>query len=297
LPAAQLLSRAAEAEALMVFMPDRIDEDFLRHCPHLKVIGAALKGYDNFNVEACSRRGVWFTIVPDLLTVPTAELVVGLMIDLARHIRAGDRLIRKGGFSGWRPRFYGKGLQGSTAGIIGLGAVGRALARRLAALEMKIMYTDIQPVPTEMFAGTVAVYASLENLLRESDFVIPLAPLTTQTRHLLNARTLTLMKPGSFLVNAGRGSLVDERAVAEALAGGHLAGYAADVFELEDWALADRPRDINLQLLSLTERTVFTPHLGSAVGAVRLAIEMEAAQNILEALNGKTPRGAVNQPK
>jgi phosphonate dehydrogenase len=134
LPAAELLLRASEAEALMVFMPDRIDEEFLRHCPHLKVIGAALKGYDNFDVEACSRRGIWFTIVPDLLTVPTAELVVGLMIALARKILPADRSIREGRFAGWRPRFYGLGLEKGTAGIIGLGDVGRALARRLAAL-------------------------------------------------------------------------------------------------------------------------------------------------------------------
>jgi phosphonate dehydrogenase len=297
LPTGQLLLRAAEAEALMVFMPDRIDEAFLQGCPRLQVIGAALKGYDNFDVEACSRRGIWFTIVPDLLTVPTAELVVGLMIALARQVLSADRLLRERGFGGWRPQFYGFGLEQRNAGIIGLGAVGRAVARRLAAFDMKVLYTDRQPVSTEVFAGTLARYTSLENLLRESDFVIPLVPLNAQTHHLLNTRTLALMKPGSFLVNAGRGSLVDERAVAGALATGHLGGYAADVFEMEDWARPDRPRAVDPQLLSMTDRTVFTPHLGSAVGTVRLAIEMEAAQNILEALNGKTPRGAVNQPK
>jgi phosphonate dehydrogenase len=247
-------------------------------------------------VEACSRRGIWFTIVPDLLTVPTAEMVVGLMIALARNIRAGDRLIREGRFRGWRPQFYGLGLELRTAGIIGLGAVGRALAQRLAALGMKVLYADIQPVPTEVFAGTVVHYTSLENLLRESDFVIPLVPLNARTHHLLNARTLSLLKPGCFLVNAGRGSLVDERAVAEALSDGRLGGYAADVFEMEDWARPDCPRAVDPQLLSMTDRTVFTPHLGSAVGTVRRAIEMEAAQNILEALDGKAPRGAVNHP-
>jgi phosphonate dehydrogenase len=112
----------------------------------------------------------------------------------------------------------------------------------------------------------------------------------------LNTRTLALLKPGSFLINAGRGSVVDERAVAAALRSGHLGGYAADVFEMEDWALPDRPQTLAPELLAMTERTVFTPHLGSAVRDVRLAIEMEAAANILEALAGKTPQGAINQP-
>jgi phosphonate dehydrogenase len=296
LPSTQLLLRAGQAEALMVFMPDRIDHFFLRHCPRLKVIGAALKGYDNFDVEACTRRGIWFTIVPDLLTVPTAEMVVGLMIALARNILPGDHLIRDGNFQGWRPQLYGLGLQGRTAGIIGMGAVGQAVARRLAPFEMHILYTDIRPLPEERQLDSPALFTSLDDLLQRSDYILPLVPLTETTKHLLNAERLALMKPGSFLVNAGRGSLVDEEAVAQALQSGHLSGYAADVFEMEDWALLDRPEAIHPALLSLPERTVFTPHLGSAVQTNRLEIEMEAARNIVEALDGKTPRGAINQP-
>jgi phosphonate dehydrogenase len=291
-----LLSWAAQADALMVFMPDRIDEAFLQQCPRLKVIGAALKGYDNFDVEACSRRGIWFTIVPELLTIPTAELIVGLMIALARNLLPGDELIRSGAFQGWRPQFYGKGLNGSTAGIIGLGAVGRALAQRLKAFDMKIIYNDVSPLPDDEASRLGVVHATLEELLKKSDYVIPLVPLTRETRHLIDRRKLTLMKPGGFLINAGRGSIADERAVAEALQEGRLAGYAADVFEVEDWALSDRPPAIDPQLRSMREKTVFSPHLGSAVRAVRLEIEMEAARNILEALNGQTPRGAVNRP-
>jgi phosphonate dehydrogenase len=291
-----LLPRAAQADALMVFMPDRIDEAFLQQCPRLKVIGAALKGYDNFDVEACTRRGIWFTIVPDLLTVPTAELIVGLMIALARNLLPGDEQIRQGAFHGWRPQFYGKGLNGANAGIIGLGAVGRALAHRLKAFDIKIIYNDVSPLPEDQGSLLGAAHVTLEELLGESDYVIPLVPLNRETRHLIDGRKLALMKPGSFLINAGRGSVVDEKAVAEAIEKGHLAGYAADVFELEDWALSDQPSAINPQLNSMREKTVFSPHLGSAVQAIRLEIEMEAARNILEALNGQTPRGAVNQP-
>jgi phosphonate dehydrogenase len=292
----QLIRRAAEAQALLVFMPDRIDDNFLKHCPYLRVIGGALKGYDNFDVEACTRRGIWFTIVPDLLTESTADLVVGLMIALSRHILSGDRLIREGDFRGWRPQFYGTGLGGKQAGIIGLGALGQAVARRLAAFDMKIVYTDIRSIPEAALTGPSPAQVSLEELLRESDFVIPLVPLTSRTKYLLNADTLALMKPGSLLINAGRGSVVDESAVAEALEKGHLGGYAADVFEMEDWALPNRPDAVNPRLLARPDRTVFTPHLGSAVGTVRLQIEREAAVTILEALRGEIPRGAVNRP-
>jgi phosphonate dehydrogenase len=280
----------------MVFMPDHLDDFFLNQCPRLKVIGAALKGYDNFDVEACTRRGIWFTIVPDLLTVPTAEMVVGLMIALARNILPGDRLIRQGFFYGWRTQFYGLGLEGRTAGIIGMGAVGQAVARRLTAFDMQILYTDIRPIPEEELAGCQALFTPLDDLLQRSDYVLPLTPLTETTKHLLNAERLARMKPGSFLVNAGRGSLVEEEAVAKALQSGHLRGYGADVFEMEDWALQDRPDNIHPNLLSLPERTVFTPHLGSAVSTNRLQIEMEAARNIVEALDGLPPRGAINRP-
>ena len=289
-----LLSRAAKADALMVFMSDWIDEDFLQQCQRLKVIGAALKGYDNFDLEACTRRGIWLTIVPDLLTVPTAELIISLMIALARNLLPGDELIRQGGFQGWRPQFYGRGLQGNTAGIIGLGSVGKAVAQRLKAFDMQIIYNDVNPLPEEETSRLGIIPVPLEELLRESDYVIPLIPLTRETRHFIDERKLRMMKPGGFLINAGRGSLVDEKAVAGALEKGLLAGYAADVFEMEDWALSERPLTIDPQLLAMKGKTVFSPHLGSAVRGARLEIEMEAARNILEALKGQTPRGAVN---
>src|SRR5205085_9552568 len=119
------------AEAIMAFMPDRLDADLLDACPRLRIVAGALKGYDNFDHAACTKRGVWLTIVPDLLTVPTAELTIGLMIAVGRNILPGDRLVRTGTFRGWRAQLYGTGLEGSTVGIIGMGAVGRAIAERL----------------------------------------------------------------------------------------------------------------------------------------------------------------------
>lgn len=287
-PHAELITGAPvrDADALMVFMPDSLDEAFLRECPNLKIVAAALKGRDNFDVEACTRLGIWFTIVPDLLTEPTAELALALMLGLARNVLPGDRLIRSGDFRGWRPILYGTGLTGSTAGIIGFGAVGRSLAGKLSAFSCRVHYYD----------PLVATSTPLETLLASSDFVLPLLPLTPDTFHLLGRENLRLMKRGSYLINVSRGSVVDEEAVADALESGHLAGYAADTFEMEDWARSDRPREINPRLLRMTDHTLFTPHLGSAVASARLQIERAAANNILQALRGERPSGAINNP-
>lgn len=290
----EVLLRTNDADAMMVFMPDSIDADFLSACPNLKVIGAALKGYDNFDVEACTRHGIWFTIVPDLLTIPTAELTIGLLLSITRNMLQGDNYIRSRQFNGWTPRFYGTGLTGKTAGIIGMGAVGRAVAKRLAAFDMQIQYTDPQPLPQESERAWNASRTSLDQLLATSDFIIPMLPMSSDTHHTINARALDRMKPGAYLVNACRGSVVDERAVVHALRTGHLGGYAADVFEMEEWARPDRPHSIPDELLDPALPTFFTPHLGSAVKSVRMEIEREAALSILEALQGRIPRGAVN---
>ncbi len=293
LPRREIKDRTADAQAIMVFMPDTIDESFLAACPHLKMVAAALKGYDNFDVAAIRRHGAWFSIVPDLLTIPTAELALGLLIGLGRNILAGDRHLRGGGFQGWRPRLYGAGLQGRTLGIIGLGRVGRALARRLIGFEMEVIYFDTQPLDAEQEAGCQVSFRPYHQVLAASDYLLPLVPLTSQTTHLIDRRALAAMKPGAFLINVCRGSVVDEEAVAAALQEGHLAGYGADVFEMEDWARPDRPRGIPDALLADTERTLFTPHLGSAVDQVRREIALQAARNILDWLEGRTPRDAL----
>jgi phosphonate dehydrogenase len=294
LPREEVLARARDADALMAFMPDSIDGDFLDACPKLKIIGAALKGYDNFDVDACTRRGIWFSIVPDLLTVPTAELTIGLLLGLTRHLLEGDRRIRSGGFQGWLPELYGTGLTGRTLGIIGMGAVGRAIAKRMSGFDMQLVYCDDIELDAEQERAWGARRVSLDELLRESDFVVPMLPMTPQTLHLINAETIVKMKPGSHLVNACRGSVVDEQAVVDALRSGHLAGYAADVFEMEEWQRADRPKDIPKALLENNAQTFFTPHLGSAVKDVRLEIERQAARNIIQALGGQRPTGAIN---
>jgi phosphonate dehydrogenase len=286
-PREEVRRRCADAFGMIAFMPDQVDETSLASCPRLKIIACALKGFDNFDLAATRRAGVALSIVPDLLTEPTAELAVGLVIALQRHVIAGDTLVRSGRFNGWRPMLYGSGLDGSTVAIIGLGAVGAAIARRLAGFGCRIVGYD--PAPSLVPA---VESVPLDRAVALGDTVILAAPLTAATRGMIDARAIAAMKPGARLVNVGRGSVVDESAVAEALEQGRLGGYAADVFAFEDWALADRPRAIEPRLLA-QPATVFTPHLGSAVEEVRQAIAMRAAENVIDVIEGREPRDRV----
>jgi phosphonate dehydrogenase len=289
-PRAELQRRAAEADAMLAFMPDCVDRAFLADCRRLRVVACALKGCDNFDIAACTEAGIWVTIVPDLLTEPTAELAVGLAIGLGRMIHEGDAIVRSGSFDGWRPVLYGTGLDGATVTVVGMGAVGRAIAKRLGGFGCRILGVDPH---AELPLGVVR--SDLNPALQVSDFIILAAPLTAATRHLIGQDAIARMRQGALLINVGRGSVVDELAVAAALESGALGGYAADVFEMEDWALPDRPRSIDLRL-RVHPRTLFTPHLGSAVASVRRAIELRAADNIADALAGRRPRDAINDP-
>ncbi len=291
----EVINRTKDAQGLMVFMPDHIDVKFLEACPNLKVISGALRGYDNFDVEACTKRNIWFTIVPDLLAAPTAELTIGLLIVLARRMVEGDRLIRSGNFQGWKPQLYSTGLLNKTLGIIGMGKLGKALAKRLVGFDMTLLYNDKIPLTTQQEKDWKISRTSLEELLQKSDYVVLMVPLVPDTYHLINENSLKMMKPQSFLINPCRGSVVDETAIAAAIKLGHLAGYAADVFEMEDWAIANRPQRINQTLLTDINHTFFTPHLGSAINDVRRDIALEAAKNIIQGLTEKMPQGAINK--
>ena len=295
-PRDEIIARLQSADAMLAFMTDEIDAELLAAAPNLQIVACALKGYDNFDVDACTRRGVWLAIVPHHLTAPSAELAIGLAIGLVRKVASGDRLIWTKSFSGWRPILYGDTLSGATIGIAGMGAVGRAIAQRLLGFEATILYNDVTPLAVTEERRLGCTFAPLDTMLSRSDVVMLALPLTEATRHLINATRLAAFKRGAYLVNVARGSLVCERDVAEALATGTLAGYAADVFEIEDWAIPDRPREINPVLIECADVTLFTPHLGSAVAEVRRAIELEAALNIIELAEGGTPRGAINRP-
>ncbi|KAB2760767.1 hydroxyacid dehydrogenase [Rhodopseudomonas boonkerdii] len=289
-PQAEIIRRAADADAIMTFMTDTIDNAFLDACPNLKVVACALKGADNFDIEACKARGVEVAVVQDLLTAPTAELAIGLMITLARKILSGDRVIREKPFAGWRPILYGLGLDGSNVGIVGMGAVGQAVAHRLWPFRCRMSYTDQTPLSPTNEDRLGLIRRNLSDILANSDYLVLTLPLTASSQHLINAASLSALKPGALLINPARGSLVDEAAVADALEQGTLGGYAADVFETEDWARPDRPSGIEPRLLS-HQNTVFTPHIGSAVDNVRRDIALDAARDILRHLDGLPMRG------
>lgn len=291
---AEVIERARTAEALITCMADLVDDELLEACPRLRVVSAALKGYDNIDVAACTRRGVWVTILPDLLTAPTAELAVGLAIGMMRRIRVGDAVVRGGAFSGWRPMLYGTGLAGTEIGIIGMGRMGRGVARRISGFEPgRLRYADPVRLAPDDERALGAERTDVPDLLRTSELIVLTVPLSWKTRHLVGSWALRDVRPGAYLVNVSRGSVVDEAAVLAALDDGRLAGYAADVFELEEWALPDRPRHIPDRLRT-HPRTLFTPHLGSAVGEVRRQVSLAAALQVRQALEGARPDHAVN---
>jgi phosphonate dehydrogenase len=294
LSTAELLAQAHDAAALMAFMCDEINAVFLAACPRLRVVAGALKGFDNIDVAAATRQRIYVTNVPGFLTAPTAELAVTLLLGLARKLAAADHHMRTQPFAGWRPTFYGTGLSGRLIGILGMGVIGQAIARRLAGFEVRLQYYDVRPLEPSQEQQLQVQRVGLEEMLSTSDCLLAALPLTDTTRHLLNREALSRLKPNALLVNVGRGSVVDETAVADALLNDRLGGYAADVFAMEDRSLPDRPPSIPPALLADRDRTLFTPHLGSAIASVRQAIEHEAAENIVDVFQGKRPRGAVN---
>jgi phosphonate dehydrogenase len=279
-----------EAAALLAFMSDRIDAELLDRSPRLKVVAGALKGADNIDVVACAERGVWVTVVPQLLSAATAELAVGLLLAVARRLREGDALVRAGRFDGWRRRLEGFSLRGAPVGVVGAGSLGRETIAALTALGARCSYND-PGVPS--LDGVPRV--PLDDLLEASRAVVVAVPLRPETVGLFDRAHIARLRPEAVLVNVGRGSTVDEAAVAAALAADRLAAYAADVFALEDESVAGRPVGVHPGLLA-HPRSVFTPHLGTACTDVREAIELEAARNILEVFAGERPAGAINDP-
>ncbi len=285
---AELSERLRNADAMMGFMTDRVDDVLLEQSPGLRIVACALKGFDSYDVAACTRRGIWISNVPDLLTAPTAELAIGLAISLARHVRHGDAYIRAKRFHGWRPHLYGTGLAGSTVAVVGMGKVGKAIIDRLAGFGCKrIIGVDPESIDARVMP------TSLDEAMSLADYLFIAVPLLPESRHLLNDDRLSLAKPGQLIINVGRGSVVSEQAIVGALRAGRIGGYAADVFEFEDWLLVDRPLTVHPGLLD-EPNTLFTPHLGSAVTAARLAIEHRAADNIIDVFEGRQPIDALN---
>ena len=267
-------------EAVVALLTDRVDAAFLEGSPLLRVVANVAVGVDNVDLAACRARGVVVTNTPDVLTEATADLAFGLLLAAARRIAEGDRLVRAGGFTGWTPSFMlGTRVHGTTLGIVGMGRIGQAVARRARGFGMPVLYTQRTRLPANLEAELGATFVgSLDDLLAHAESVSVHCPLTPATRHLFDAQRLARMRPGSVLVNTARGPIVDEAALAHALEHGPLAAAGLDVFE-------DEPR-VHPALLS-RPNVVLAPHIGSADRPTREAMASTAIDNVLEVLAGR----------
>ncbi|KAJ1455812.1 phosphonate dehydrogenase [Pelagophyceae sp. CCMP2097] len=287
----ELIEKARDASALICFMTDFVDAPLLDSLPRLGIVACALKGFDNFDIKECASRGIAVTAVPDLLTAPTAELALALALGLGRRLRECDASMRSGGFRGWRPELYGTGIEGSKIGLLGCGAVGLAVSKRIQGFEPKrILYYDVQAVSGGLGLERVG---SVAELVSECDFLFVCSPLNAATRHVIGREALKSAKPNLMLINISRGSCVDECAVADALEEGRIGGYAADVFEFEDWKLPGRPQSVEPRLLT-HPNTLLMPHVGSAVESARRGIELAAANEVKRWLAGEALHHRVN---
>jgi glyoxylate reductase len=279
---ARLLPRVAGADALVALLTDRIDEEVLAAAPRLRVVANCAVGVDNVDLEACRQRGVVVTNTPGVLDEATADLTFALILDACRRVSEGDRLVRSRAWRGWAPtELLGVRVTGAALGIVGLGRIGREVARRARGFSMRVGYTQRRRAPEDVERELGATFRELDALLAESDIVCVCTPLTDATRGLVSAARIERMKTGAVLVNTSRGACVDERAVARALRSGKLAAAGLDVYEREP-ELAEE--------LFGCERAVLLPHIGSADEPTRAAMARICAESVLAVLAGRDPK-------
>lgn len=276
------------ADGILCLIIDRIDKEVIDAAGNnLKIIANYGVGYDNIDIEYAKQKGVLVTNTPsELSSRAVAEFTVGLAFAVLKRIVEGDKFCRGGEMGGWKPEiFLGENLEGKTLGIVGLGRIGCLVAQMARAFGLRVVYTKRnRDCESEEKYGLE--YMSLENLLRESDIVSLHVPLTLETKHMINSRTLELMKDNGYLVNTSRGGVVDETALVEYLKKGKLAGAALDVYE-------DEP-EINPELCGLPN-VVLTPHIASSVQEVRDEMAIMAGKNIVAALSGKEPPNLISK--
>jgi glyoxylate reductase len=282
IPRKDLLELVAGADAVLTLLGDRVDDELLAAAgPQLRCVANVAVGYDNVDVAAAEHRGVVVTNTPGVLDDATADLTMALILATTRRIVEGDRLVRSGQDWNWGMGFIlGSSLQGRLLGIVGLGGIGKWVAQRGRAFGMKIAYHQRNPAPPEVEKALGAERMPLERLLAEADVLSLHCPLTPETHHLIGAAELEAMKPSAVLINAARGPIVDEAALAAALAEGQIAAAGLDVYEHEP--------QVEPALLGL-DNVVLAPHLGSATVETRTAMAELAARNAISVLSGQGP--------
>lgn len=285
LPKTELIDRLKRVDGVLTLITDTIDTEVLEAVPNLRVVSNAAVGLNNIDVAAATRLGVLVTNTPGVVTESTADFAWALLMAAARRVAEGDRFVRSGQWKVFNLQMLlGQDVFGKTLGIIGFGAIGKAVARRAKGFGMSIQYSSSGRVLSpEESEGARAV--SLETLLATSDFISVHAPLKAETTHLIGDAAFQLMKPTSVLVNTSRGPVVDEKAMVRALQSGRIAAAGLDVFEREP--------EVEPELLKL-DNVVLAPHIGSASRDTRVRMCMMAAESVIAAVNGERPPRLVN---
>ena len=282
----ELRAALTKADGLISLLTDKIDAPLLDAAPALLIVSNMATGFDNVDVAAATERSVLVTRTPGVLSETTADFAFALLLAAARRVVEGDRYAHDGSWKTWGPEtLLGHDVYGATLGIVGMGGIGMEVAKRARGFGMRILY-DSRTRKPDLERELGVEFRSLEDLLRESDFVTLHAPLTDDTRHMIDEHALRLMKPTAVLINTGRGQLVDQEALYVALKEGEIAGAALDVTDPEPMPKFD-------PLLTLPN-VIVTPHIASASVATRSRMAMLAAENLLVALRGEVPEHAVN---
>jgi glyoxylate reductase len=283
---AELLKSISDKEALICVLTEKVDEELLSAAPKLRVAATVSVGYDNIDVDACTRHKVVATNTPGVLDDTTADFAWTLLMAIARRIFEGDAWMRSGTWPGWDlDQLLGADVWGKTLGIMGFGRIGRGVARRSLGFRMRVLYNDAVRAPADVEKELQAEFVDRDRLLRESDFISLHVPLLPDTRHLISRENLGKMKPTAFLINTSRGPVVDEVALADALEHKKIAGAALDVFENE-------PK-VHPALLGRKD-VILTPHIASASVDTRTRMAVMAADNLVAYFQGKRPPNALN---
>jgi glyoxylate reductase len=281
----ELIEKIGDKEGLLSLLVDTIDKEVLDSAKSLKIIANCAVGYNNIDIEEVRRRRILVTNTPGVLTETTTDLTWALILAVARRIAEADRFTREKKFKGWElDLFLGKEISGKRLGIIGMGRIGKAVALRACAFDMETVYSDPHRLSPEDEKKYNATYLSLDELLSTADIITIHAALTPETFHLLSKQKISLIKKDGILINVARGSIVDEKALAEALEKGQIWGAGLDVYEREP--------EIEDKLFSLNS-VVLLPHIGSASYETRLKMAMMAARNLILGVRGEQPENLV----
>jgi lactate dehydrogenase-like 2-hydroxyacid dehydrogenase len=284
-PREEVMRRVKDKEGLVCLLTEKINEEFLRAAPKLRIAANVAVGFDNIDVAACTKRGVAASNTPGVLDETTADFAWTLLMAVARRLSEGEALARSGNWKNWDlDQLVGTDVWGKALGIVGFGRIGRAVARRASGFQMKVIYTDAMRAPADVEKALNAEFRDMNSLLAESDFISLHVPLLPETRGLFDAPKFYRMKPTAFLINTSRGAVVDEAALVAALEGGKIAGAGLDVYENEPFIHPGLKRT----------NVVLAPHIASASLETRTKMACIAAENVVAFFTGQRPPNMLN---